>query len=226
MQAYKKFGSEKFLKAFIRNQIVARNIVGQGLHPDMREYYVSIDLLRKPLFIDVEMRASGHMFKDFTCVLDHIVLHSFNYLRPPQMPFSINCNVSTVFTAAFADFMDATNKDMLKRMTFEFRQADVVEHFDEFEVAKGVIYAMGARIAVDHIFPQTLGLVDLDYIGAQYAKVHWHADSQETLRERQKVFKYMQSCGIEPILIRVDSAQAVKVGTELGVGEVPGILYR
>lgn len=77
----------------------------------------------------------------------------------------------TVFTAAFADFMDQTSKEKLARMTFEFRQADIVEHFDEFEIARGMIEAMGTSIGVDKIFPQTPGLVDLDYIGAKYAKV-------------------------------------------------------
>lgn len=222
MQAYRKFGSEKFLKAFIRDQVVARCTDGHSLQPDMHEYYVSMDILRKPLFIDVEMRASGHLFKDFTRILDQIVLGSFQYLHASQMPFSVNCNVSTVFTATFADFMDAADKDLLKRMTFEFRQADVVEHFDEFEVAKGVIHAMGASIGVDHIFPQTLGLVDLDYIGAKYAKVHWQPDAIDTLRERRKAFQYMKSCGVEPIMIRVGSGEALKIGAELGVEKFQG----
>ena len=222
MQAYKKFGPEKFLQAFIRDQVVARHTAGGGLQPHMHEYYVSMDMLRKPLFIDVEMRASGHLFNDFTRVLDQIVLSSFKHLHASPMPFSINCNVSTVFTASFADFMDSADKTLLKRMTFEFRQADVVEHFDEFEVARGVIHAMGASIGVDHIFPQTLGLVDLDYIKASYAKVQWHADAKETLQERQKAFNYMRSCGVEPILIRASSAEAVKVGTELGVEKFQG----
>jgi len=172
MKAYQKFGSDKFLKAFIRDQIVAKLTPGNVLQTCMHEYFVSMDLLRKPLFIDVEMRASGQLFNDFTKVLDQIVLQSFDHLRLTEMPFSINCNVSTVFTAVFADFMDRADKSMLERMTFEFRQADVVEHFDEFEVAKGVIHAMGASIGVDKIFPQTLGLVDLDYIKASYAKIH------------------------------------------------------
>ncbi len=222
MQAYKKFGSEKFLKTFIRNQVVASFSSAQGFQPEMHEYYVSMDILRKPLFIDVEMRASGHLFHDFTRVLDQIVLGSFQYLQATQMPFSVNCNVSTVFTATFADFMDGADKKLLKRMSFEFRQADVVEHFDEFEVAKGVIHAMGANVGVDHIFPQTLGLVDLDYIGAKYAKVHWREDAEDTLRERHKAIKYIQSCGVEPILIRAGSSEAVKVGSELGVEKFQG----
>lgn len=223
LQAFKRFGADKFLKAFMRDQMVAQAAPGRAPIPQMHEYFVSMDALRKPLFIDVEMRASGPLFNEFTRVLDQIVLRSFSHMSSvTPMPFSLNVNVVTTFTAAFADFMDQTSKDVLSRMVFEFRQADVVEHFDEFEVARGMIKAMGANIGVDKIFPQTLGLVDLDYIGAKYAKVHWRAGAEELLRERGKTFNYMKSCGIQPILIRVDSPQALAVGAELGVSMFQG----
>lgn len=223
LHAFKKFGSDKFLKAFMRDQIVTRSMLGQQ-EPWMHEYFISMDSLRKPLFIDVEMRASGALFNDFTRVLDQIVLRAFKALPVTSMPFSINVNVVTVFTAAFADFMDETPKEVLSRLTFEFRQADIVEHFDEFEVARGMINAMGAHVGVDKIFPQTLGLVDLDYIGARYAKVLWREGAEDILRERGKTFKYMRDCGVEPILIRVDNPKALTVGAELGVETFQGFL--
>lgn len=223
LHAFKRFGADKFLKAFMRDQMVVRAQPGNAPTPTMHEYYVSMDALRKPLFIDVEMRASGPLFNEFTRVLDQIVLRSFSHMTDvTPMPFSLNVNVVTTFTAAFADFMDQTSKDILSRIVFEFRQADIVEHFDEFEVARGMITAMGANIGVDKIFPQTLGLVDLDYIGAKYAKVHWRAGAEDMLRERGKTFKYMVSCGIQPVLIRVDSAQALALGAELGVDMFQG----
>lgn len=223
LHAFKKFGSDKFLKAFMRDQTVVRHGPA-GTEQWMHEYFISMDSLRKPLFIDVEMRASGQLFNDFTRVLDQIVLRAFKHMEPTPMPFSINVNVVTVFTAAFADFMDQTPKDRLSRMTFEFRQADIVEHFDEFEVARGMIKAMGAQIGVDKIFPQTLGLVDLDYIGASYAKVLWRDGAEDILKERGKTFKYMLDCGLQPVLIRVDNPRALTVGAELGVTAFQGFL--
>lgn len=223
LQAFRKFGADKFLKAFMRDQMVVQALPGHAPTPTMHEYYVSMDALRKPLFIDVEMRASGPLFNEFTRVLDQIVLRSFSHMTSvTPMPFSLNVNVVTTFTAAFADFMDQTDKETLSRIVFEFRQADIVEHFDEFEIARGMIKAMGASIGVDKIFPQTLGLVDLDYIGAKYAKVHWRTGAEDMLRERGKTFKYMRSCGIQPILIRVDTLQALTLGAELGVDMFQG----
>jgi hypothetical protein len=214
LHAFRKFGADKFLKAFMRDQMVVQVKAGAEPTPVMHEYFVSMDALRKPLFIDVEMRASGPLFNEFTRVLDQIVLRSFAHMSSvTPMPFSLNVNVVTTFTAAFADFMDQTHKDILARLIFEFRQADI---------ARGMIKAMGASIGVDKIFPQTLGLVDLDYIGAKYAKVHWRAGAEDLLRERGKTFKYMRECGIQPVLIRVDNAKAMALGAELGVDMFQG----
>lgn len=223
LQAFSKFGADKFLKAFMRDQMVVKALPGHDPEPVMHEYYVSMDALRKPLFIDIEMRASGPLFNEFTRVLDQIVLRSFHHMTSiTPMTFSLNVNVVTTFTAAFADFMDQTPKDIRSRIVFEFRQADIVEHFDEFEIARGMIRAMDANIGVDKIFPQTLGLVDLDYIGAKYAKVHWRTGAEDMLRERGKTFAYMRSCGIQPVLIRVDNMKAMALGAELGVDMFQG----
>jgi len=224
LHAFKKFGAEKFLKAFMRDQMVVQVAAGAPAQVVMHEYFVSMDAIRKPLMIDVEMRASGPLFNEFTRVLDQIVLRSFTHSHAAStaIPFSLNVNVVTTFTAAFADFMDRTPKEQLARTIFEFRQADIVEHFDEFEVARSMIHAMGAHIGVDKIFPQTLGLVDLDYFGAKYAKVHWRTGAEDLLRERGKTFAYMKSCGIQPILIRVDNPQVIALGAELGVNTFQG----
>jgi EAL domain-containing protein (putative c-di-GMP-specific phosphodiesterase class I) len=44
------------------------------------------------------------------------------------------------------------------------------------------------------------------------------------LKERGKTFKYMNDCGLQPILIRVDSQRALAVGAELGVDTFQGFL--
>jgi EAL domain-containing protein (putative c-di-GMP-specific phosphodiesterase class I) len=176
------------------------------------------------LFVGVEMRGSGRMFNDFTLVLDQIFLRAFKSLDLAAENFSININVETVFTKVFENFLDEAPRDLLSKIFFEFRQPNIVEHFDEFEVARGLIKSKGARIAVDRIFPDTLGLVDLDYLGASIAKVHWRAGAGETLQARAKAIKYITECGVTPVLIRVDDHQALDVGAELGVDTFQGFL--
>jgi len=222
MLAYQKFGTEKFVKAFVRHQDAVHKNGAATLEPMMTEYYISMDLIRKPLFVDVEMRGSGRIFQEFTLVLDQIMLQSFNKMPTSTGKCSINLNVESVFTESFENFIEDTPENKLANIVFEFRQANIVENFDEFQVARGLIKSKGAAIAVDQIFPQTVGLVDLDYIGASLAKIHWRNGAEEVLRERAKAIKYMLECNVTPILIRVDAARAFEVGQAMGIHAYQG----
>ena len=224
MAAYRERGPEKFVAAFVRSQAVVVNQTNRPLRHLMNEFFISMNLLRKPLFNDVEMRGSGRMFNDFTLVLDQIFLRAFKTIDVGSAPFSINLNVETVFTKAFENFLDEVPGSLMSKIFFEFRQSNIVEHFDEYEVAKALIKTKGARIAVDRIFPDTLGLVDLDYLGASIAKVHWRAGADEALKERAKAIKYISECGVVPVLIRVDDHRALEVGAEMGVETFQGFL--
>jgi hypothetical protein len=222
MKAYEKFGTDKFIKAFVRSQDVALNIPGKAPESVMTEYFISMDLLRKPLFVDVEMRGSGRLFNEFTLVLDQILLQAFNHMHTTDARCSVNLNVESVFTEAFEAFIEATPQSKLEQVVFEFRQSNIVENFDEFQVARGLIKSKGAHIAVDQIFPQTVGLVDLDYIGASIAKIHWRNGAEEILKERERAIKYLIDCNVLPVLIRVDNERALEIGATMGINMFQG----
>jgi molybdenum-dependent DNA-binding transcriptional regulator ModE len=222
MRAYEKFGTDKFVKAFVRSQDIAMNIAGKPPEPVMTEYFISMDLLRKPLFVDVEMRGSGRLFNEFTLVLDHILLQAFNHMHTTEARCSVNLNVESVFTEAFEAFLEATPQSKLEQVVFEFRQSNIVENFDEFQVARGLIKSKGAHIAVDQILPQTVGLVDLDYIGASIAKIHWRNGAEEVLKERERAIKYLIDCNVLPVLIRVDNERALEIGATMGINMYQG----
>lgn len=224
MAAYKKFGTERFVKAFVRYQSAVLQTAGKPPQKLMTEYFISMDLLRKPLFIDVEMRGSGRLFHEFTLMLDQIMLEAFPQIAPPHGDCSLNLNVQSVFTPVFEEFIARSPPENLKRVVFEFRQANIVEHFDEYQVARGLIKDKGARIAVDQIFPQTVGLVDIDYLGASIAKIHWRVGAEEILAQRARALKYLMDCGVQPILIRVDDAKALEVGPAMGINAFQGFL--
>jgi EAL domain-containing protein (putative c-di-GMP-specific phosphodiesterase class I) len=224
MAAYKKFGTERFIKAFVRCQDAMIRPQGQPMKKLMTEYFISMDLLRKPLFIDVEMRGSGRLFNEFTLMLDQIMLEAFPQVAVPGMECSMNLNVQSVFTPVFEEFISRSPPENIKHVVFEFRQANIVEHFDEYQVARGLIKEKGARIAVDQIFPQTVGLVDIDYLGASVAKIHWRAGSDEVFDQRRRALKYMADCGVQPILIRVDDPHALEVGATMGIDAYQGFL--
>jgi hypothetical protein len=136
MRAYEKFGSEKFIKTFVRSQEVCLAANGRPPEPVMTEYFISMDLLRKPLFVDVEMRGSGRLFNEFTLVLDQILLQAFDKLHVKGHRVSLNLNVESVFTEAFEGFIESTPEDVMQQVVFEFRQSNIVENFDEFQVVR------------------------------------------------------------------------------------------
>lgn len=224
MKAYEKFGTEKFIKAFVRDQDIIMHVAGKAPEKVLTEYFISMDLLRKPLFVDVEMRGSGRLFNEFTLVLDQILLQAFDQMHTRGGRCSVNLNVESVFTEQFEAFIERTPEAVLKEVVFEFRQSNIVENFDEFQVARGLIKSKGATIAVDQIFPQTVGLVDLDYIGASIAKIHWRNGAEDILKERERAVKYLIDCGVLPVLIRVDNERALEVGARMGINLYQGFL--
>lgn len=217
MQAYEKFGPEKFLRTFARRQDVCMCMPDGEPTPILTEHFISMDLLRKPLFVDVEMRGSGRLFSEFTLVLDQILLRSFDKMELTDDRHSINLNVESIFTQAFDTFLKATPSAIMERLVFEFKQANIVANYDEFQVGKQLISEAGGQIAVDQIFPQTIGLVDLSFLGATMAKIHWRNGAEEMFVERAKYVKRMIEDGVMPIMIRVDDARAMEIGQEMGI---------
>ena len=75
MKAYEKLRHREIhqsVRAYSRCHLL--NVPGKPPESVLTEYFISMDLLRKPLFIDVEMRGSGRLFNEFTLVLDQILL--------------------------------------------------------------------------------------------------------------------------------------------------------
>jgi hypothetical protein len=221
--AYNKFGSERFVKTFAKTQeVVVKDAA--GLTPLMREAYFSIDLIRKPLMVDVDLRGSGRLFNEFTMTLDLIMLGSHKLLPETTGPWSLNLNVDSIFTEPFEQFLTDVPPEKLASFMIELRQADIMEKFDEFHVAQGMLKSKGVKIIVDQVFPMTAGLVNLSDLGAAYCKIHWQDGGEETLKQRKRAIQHMQQNGVTPILTRVDSPRAFDVAHDLGVTHFQGNL--
>ena len=212
--AFKQLGPQNFLKAFMRSQRVVERPADQPAAPVMREYFISLELLRSALFPESNLRRSGKLFGDLTLTLDQVMMRSLRYLPDLASPFSINLNVQSVFTKNFEIFIAEAPLDLL---TIEFRQPNIVEYFDEYLTARGLLRAKGVRIAVDQIFPDTLGLVNLEIIGASMAKIHWRDSAVEIFRARRSAFRNILEMDIKLVMTRVDEADAFAVGESMGI---------
>ncbi len=221
MAAFKQLGPERFVKAFVREQFVISKLNGGPVKPEMSEFFVSVQDLRKPLFRDAEMHGCGRLFDDLTLLFDQILLRSFKSLPDPERPFSINLNIQSVFTKLFDTFIAEAPVELL---TIEFRQPNIIEYSAAFELARGLIQSKGAKIAIDQIYPDTLGAMKFDDLGATMVKINWIKGAKATLHEHARDMKNILDRGIVVVLSRVDDSRALDIGAELGVQRYQGFL--
>ncbi len=221
VQAFKDMGTEEFIEKFVRHQTILWQGESQTLMPTMREFYVSIDLLRKSFFPGVEMRGSQRAFQSLTHMLDQLMLRSLPFLPLNGMPCSLNLNVHSILTQTFQTALKNAPAELL---TFEIPQPMIASHFEEFEKARELIYAKGARIAVDKIFPDTMGFLDLKQVNPNIAKVHWKGDLKSFSASHRDFVKKTLDRGIAMVMSRVDDPAALEIAQEYGIRNFQGFL--
>ncbi|MEE9317543.1 MAG: hypothetical protein V3U48_04555, partial [Rhodospirillales bacterium] len=131
-------------------------------------------------------------------------------------------NVESVFTKAFEEFLGDSEDAMLANIVFEFRQANILQHFDEFEIAADLITSRGGIIAVDAIFPETVGLVNLHRLHATFAKIFWRPGCEDVLPDKKDEIKRMQNEGLIFVIARLDDEMGIQIGHDLGINVFQG----
>ncbi len=213
----KELGSEQFSKMFIRNQKIAIIQPGKPPHQIMQEYFIGMDMLKKHVFKQVELRGSGNLFNQLTITLDQLVLNSYNDVNPGQEKCSINLNVESVFTKGFQNIVDAGDDKVFANVVFEFRQANILQHFDEYMIASQLIQSRGGTVAVDAIFPETTGVVNLSRLNANMAKIFWRPGAEDVLPNFKDEIARTQAGGTLIVLARLDDEQGLNTGHQLGI---------
>ena len=221
VQAFKNIGPEEFVERFVRHQNIMWQGESQSMTPTMREFYVSIDALRKEFFPGVEMRGSQRAFQSLTHMLDQLMLRSLPALPINDMPCSLNLNVHSILTQTFQTAIKNVPAELF---TFEIPQPMIASHFSEFEKSRELIYARGARIAVDQIFPDTMGSLDLITVKPNIAKVHWKGDLRSFSNTHRDFVKNTLDRGIAMVMSRVDDPAAFEIAQEFGIRNFQGFL--
>ncbi|MBI3113118.1 MAG: hypothetical protein HYZ04_01225 [Rhodospirillales bacterium] len=213
----KKVGHAQFSKIFVQHQKIAQVAPGKPPTPVMNEYFIGMDALKKHVFTNVELRASGNLFNQLTITLDRLLIEAFQEVNPERKRCSINLNVESVFTRTFETFLGDADSKALTDILFEFRQANILQHFDEFEIAANLIRSRGGTIAIDAIFAETVGLVNLSKLRAAVAKVFWRPGAESMLPKQHAEIKRMQDAGVIFVIARLDDEVGIQVGQQLGI---------
>lgn len=222
VEVTENIGAGAFAKVFIRAQDIVEILPGAPPMKAMEEYFVAMDALKTHVFTDVELRGSGNLFNQLTITLDRLLLAAYGAANPSNVKCSINLNVESVFTRTFQDFLAATGDKGFEQISFEFRQANVLQQFDEYEVATNLIKSKGGAVAIDAIFPETVGIVNMKRLRADYAKIFWRQGAEQILPNFEEDLAAMQESGTQIIFARVDDETAVELGHDLGINMFQG----
>ncbi|HEX9702983.1 MAG TPA: hypothetical protein VGA19_09030 [Rhodospirillales bacterium] len=220
--AGKKMGNARFNEMFVHHQKIAQIVPGKAPRPLMNEYFIAMEALKKHVFTNVELRASGNLFNQLTITLDRLLIEAFKDVNPDRHRCSINLNVESVFTRAFEEFLGDSDGKGLANIVCEFRQANILQHFDEFEIAANLIRSRGGTIAIDHMFPETVGLVNVPRLRAGMAKVFWRPGAETVLPKQANEIKRMHEAGVLFVMARVDDELGIQVGQKLGISLFQG----
>ena len=218
----RKVGTHQFKETFVQHQSMVDIKPGQPPEEVMKEYFISMEALKKHVFPNIELRATGNLFNQLTITLDRVLIRAFDQINPDRHACSINLNVESVFTKAFEDFLGDSEDNTLANIVFEFRQPNILQHFDEFEIAANLITSRGGIIAVDAIFPETVGLVNLHRLHATFAKIFWRPGCEDVLPARKDEIKKMQKEGLIFVIARLDEEIGIQVGHDLGINVFQG----
>jgi len=217
VEVNEQIGNAAFAKVFIRHQKIAEIHPGGPPVDLMHEYFVGMDALKKHVFLDVELRGSGNLFNQLTITLDWLLLDAFGDANPACAKCSINLNVESVFTRAFEAFLGDTRENAFSNLAFEFRQGNILQQFDEYEVATNLITSRAGTVAVDAIFPETVGIVNMSRLRANMAKIFWRQGAEQILPRFRDDIEAMQKAGTRVVLARVDDDLGIDVGHDLGI---------
>ncbi len=220
----KDVGSKEFVRIFVQHQSIAMIQPGNPPLEVMKEYFIAMGALKKHVFDDVELRGSGNLFNQLTITLDQVLMKSFGEVNPGRAKCSINLNVETVFTKAFESFLGRGQEDAFANIVFEFRQSNILQHFDEYEVASELIRSKGGTIAVDAIYPEALGIVNLARLNANMAKVFWRPGADVALPAHKQDIAEIQKSGTVIVMARVDEEAGIEIGHQLGITMYQGFL--
>lgn len=209
------------LANLIRHQSVAA-IVGRS-HPQhmFSEVFVSISDLRDIFVPDTDVASDRWLFQHLTETLDKRVLSlvGAGHDRSLAGGFSLNLNVRTLLGEAFLDFDDGIAGGLRGTIVLEIQLYDILADVGAYLFARDFARERGYRICVDGVGAETLPLVDRAKIGADLVKLMWSPELADArgVEDHPLHAALARSNRKRVVLARVDTAEQIRVGQDLGL---------
>jgi len=191
------------------------------------ELYINIAHLRQMLHSEVDFLSDRWLFKYMTYILDQrmIALLRHNPSRYLGNPVSLNLNVRTLLSPAFAEF-DAAIKPAAKiAVVIEIPIVDVFADMAAFVTARKEVQKLGYRVCLDGLSTESFTSINREKLGVDLVKVQWNADRQSDLGtiENRDMIAAVQATGTNRIILcRCDNKNAIQYGQALGISLFQG----
>jgi len=210
------------LSQAFRRQPICIVMKDGSIRPVFEEIYVNIPHLRKLIGMQVDFTANKGLFKYLTECLDLHVLSVLSaraglYMRSPV---SININVETVLSTAFAEFDQRVKLQLKPSLILEIPVADVFADMNAYIAARNLAHNLGYRVCLDGLSRQGFTQIDRAQLDFDMIKLYWSADSRAALSQvnHKPMEDAVRRTGpARIVLCRCDSPLAIEYGQSLGI---------
>lgn len=210
------------LSHVLRHQAIC-SISEKKITPVFNEMYVNMLQLKRTLMQDVDLTGHKALFRCLTMMLDQHMLNLLR-LRPSLFPkdtaVSLNLNVESILSGAFAQFDASVRSNPKLTIIIEIDIGDVFNDINNFIEAKNYIQSLGYRICLDGLTNFSFMEIDRQSLGFDMVKLQWNEDVVEKLNsnENLRLAKTIQRFGrSRVILCRCCNKNAIDYGKALGI---------
>jgi EAL domain-containing protein (putative c-di-GMP-specific phosphodiesterase class I) len=210
------------LSELIRWQPICMLGAEAGPQPVFAEAFVSTADLRRRLVPGINLTASRWLFQHLTSTLDRRVLLALmeRGAADRRRNISINLNVSSVMSDAFARFDAAVRAEDRPKIVLEVQKVDVFDDTDAFCVVRDTVRRHGYRLCLDGLNYRSFLFIDRAQLGVDLVKLIWDPEltdgppsgDQDQLREA-----IARTDPARVILCRCGSEEAIAWGQAMGI---------
>jgi hypothetical protein len=214
------------LSSLLRRQTVCAVAPDLAVAPRFTELFVAIDELRDTVLPEGDLAANPWLFRRLTETLDRRVLAYLTAAgsRLTDAGISVNVNVSTLLSEAFAALDGGSAGAGPSQVAFELQSVDIFSDISAFLFARDFAHRKGFRVFLDGIRWRDLDVVRAGQLQVDLVKVLWDpAFLEPRSAARDGVARLVEEIGADRIVIcRVDGRGAVAAGHAMGLGLFQG----
>lgn len=205
---------EEWLSRIMAHQTAVVLDQDGNAQPWVTEHYCRISQVRQLIDPGIDLRGNDLMFALLLGALDLKVLETAQ-LWTNGGHWSINLSVNTLLSRDFTTFADLVP---IKGGMVEIKQSDLMLQYHRGLKAIAMLREAGVSVAIDLVWPDSLGLVDyLRIPGISAVKIpHQQAQGDRLVAEKPTLRRYLDA-GIVPVLSRVGEAAGLEAGLKAGV---------